>query len=66
MTFRIEPRFPECRECRFYSPRKFLSICLRCGAGEYFEERIDDPAAPTDGELMNLYRKMDRENAEED
>lgn len=63
MGFRIEPRFPECCDCRFYSPRKFLARCLGCGAGEYFEERTEAHEL-TENEAMDLYRKMDRENDE--
>lgn len=31
-----EPKFPECVSCRWARS----SCCSRCGAGEFFEERI--------------------------
>ena len=65
MVFRIEPKFPECRECQFYHPRRLLSRCLKCGAGEYFEERFDDREL-NETELMKLYTKMALDNDDTD
>lgn len=58
---RSEPRFLECVDCRFYSKTRVLPLCLRCGAGENFEEK-QDHREPTDAELMEIYRKMDHDS----
>lgn len=33
-----ELKFPECLECRWFGSKR----CRPCGAGEYFEEAIED------------------------
>lgn len=50
----IKLKFRECRECKF--ARSIL--CLRCGAGEFFEV-IDDFDGPTDEEIADAMREMD-------
>lgn len=63
MVFRIKPRFEECRDCRFYSPKRLLSRCLRCGVGEFFEERDPDTEL-SESDLMDFFKDME-ENDEE-
>jgi hypothetical protein len=58
---KVEPRFLECRDCKFYSKKRVYPRCLRCGAGEYFEERQEE-YEPSDEDLMQIYRKMDRDD----
>lgn len=59
---KYEPRFLECRDCKFYRvARPPFPLCLRCGAGEYFEEKNED-YTPSDNDLMEIYRKMDHED----
>jgi len=50
-------RFLECRDCRFLLRDRPSPICVRCGAGEFFEERIDD-RQPTESELMKILKGM--------
>lgn len=50
----IHERFPECVSCRWFRSGR----CVRCGAGEFFEELIADPEEPNDDELMQLYSEM--------
>jgi len=52
-----EMRFPECIDCLFFRPSKGSAECLKCGAGEYFEPKIDD-SDPDDNDLMSEFRKM--------
>ncbi len=54
----FEPRFDECRDCRFYQVSTFAKSCKMCGAGEFFEERTDS-RQPSDNELMDMLRNMD-------
>lgn len=37
-----EPKFPDCRRCRWFSRRAEPPICGECDVGEMFEERIRD------------------------
>jgi hypothetical protein len=65
-------RFDDCVSCKFFKPlrhRDYVArpsgICLRCGAGEFFEERFDD-FEPSDQEKMNLYFETEEpEDADE-
>ncbi len=64
MSFKPKaPRFSECRECRFYRYGNTSSKCGGCGAGEFFEEVIDD-FEPDDAELMEAFRSMTRDDDE--
>jgi Zn ribbon nucleic-acid-binding protein len=56
----VGARYPECKDCKHFDPTTLSIKCLRCGAGEYFEERIDDDD-PSDEEMMILYGKMSRD-----
>jgi len=59
----FEPRFPECRECKFYRPSRPSANCLRCGAGEFFEEKEPD-GEPDADELMRMYAEMDNDSGD--
>ncbi len=54
----FEPRFDECRDCRFYRVAAVATRCKQCGAGEFFEEK-DESGQPSDTELMDMLRNMD-------
>ncbi|SER26497.1 hypothetical protein SAMN05216548_11425 [Faunimonas pinastri] len=58
MNTRFKPKFEDCRDCRFYSPSRPSPLCVRCGAGEFFEERIDDDL-PDERELMTYLSRME-------
>jgi len=51
------PKFPECRDCKFFRPETGSVRCLPCGAGEYFEEKIED-RQPNVDELMEMFKNM--------
>jgi hypothetical protein len=55
---RFNGRHPECRDCKFFRPNIGSVHCLPCGAGEFFEEKIDDHQ-PDEEELMILFTHMD-------
>lgn len=50
-------RHPECSECKHFKPDTSSVHCLGCGAGEFFEEKIDDHT-PDDEELMEMFSHM--------
>lgn len=56
MKRKIQPKFTDCTNCRFFSRRVRQPICGECGCGEFFEVRVRG-RAPTDDELMSIYRK---------
>lgn len=39
---RIEPRFKECSDCRFYLPANTHRTCKGCDVGEFFEAEIEE------------------------
>lgn len=61
---RADQRHPECRDCRFFKPGRASAKCLPCGAGEFFEEKIE-PRELSDNELMELYAGMNYDNRDE-
>lgn len=54
---KINPRHPECLQCRKFDPERLNRHCLPCGAGEFFEEKVDDDS-PDDQDLMGMYEGM--------
>jgi hypothetical protein len=52
-----EMRFPECIDCKFFKPKRGSAECFSCGAGEYFEPKVDD-SDPDDNELMRAFGEM--------
>jgi hypothetical protein len=52
-----EMRFPECIDCKFFRPNRGSPECFSCGAGEYFEAKVDD-SDPDDNELMKAFGAM--------
>lgn len=58
-----EPRFDECLDCRFYHERRVHRNCLRCGAGEFFEEEIKEEEV-TDDDLFDMLKDWDNDDAE--
>lgn len=54
----IQLRFEECISCRWLQSGR----CVRCGAGEFFEESIEEPRELDDDELMQLYSEMTDED----
>lgn len=50
----IEPKFPECKECRFFNKRVELKQCRLCGSGEFFEEK-DESDDPRRASLTKLF-----------
>jgi hypothetical protein len=55
------PRHPECKICVHFRPETGSVHCLDCGAGENFEENIDDQQ-PDDDALMAIYANMEEAN----
>lgn len=51
-----EPKFPECTGCRFFSAKLDKPECRECGAGEFYEEKINTRQLSRD-ELMDIYRR---------
>lgn len=51
-----DPRFPECRDCRFFRYGNTSPKCGDCGAGESFEEIIDE-FDPDEDDLMQAFRR---------
>lgn len=55
------PKFPDCTDCKWFLRGRSSGrvnqnpICRECDAGEFFEQRVSN-RAPTDDELMSLYR----------
>lgn len=47
------PKFDDCTTCLHIDSKR----CRRCDNGELFEIRIDD-SAPTERELMRIYKDM--------
>lgn len=54
----VEPRHDECRTCVFFNARRLSAKCLRCGAGEFYEERVEEQALPDEDELRELFSKV--------
>jgi hypothetical protein len=50
-------KFPECKTCIRFSPEKLSPQCVRCDAGQFFEEKLDD-SAPDQNTLMKIFGKM--------
>lgn len=42
-------KFPECHSCAWFLDRR----CFQCGAGEFFEQEIDDEE-PSDLDVMEM------------
>lgn len=51
------PKYPECTICKNYRPETGHVRCLPCGAGEFFEEKIDD-RHPDNWVLMEMFKNM--------
>lgn len=51
-----ETKFEECTSCKFFNAEREHRNCKHCGVGEFFEEKVSD-RAPTDDELMMMFRK---------
>jgi hypothetical protein len=55
----FKPRHRDCPACKHFRPDRVSATCLPCGAGEFFEERIDEEDdEPSDGFLMTIYAGM--------
>ena len=54
---KLKPKFEDCRQCRFFNALVANPICGSCDNGEFFEERTRS-RAPSDNELMQIYRRM--------
>jgi hypothetical protein len=61
----VKPRHPECRDCKFFSSTSVSSRCLPCGAGEFFEEGIEERTPGID-ELFKTFRIMSEFNYDGD
>lgn len=48
-------RFPECKSCVSFNAKMISVNCLKCGAGEFFEERIREFMEVREGESQQLY-----------
>jgi hypothetical protein len=59
------PKFPDCTSCKIYRPETGAVKCLSCGAGEFFEEKVDDHQ-PNDNELMEMFRNMRGGNGDDE
>ena len=53
-----EPRHDDCRSCVFWNARRLNPNCLRCGAGEFYEEKIKEKALPDAEELQEIVAGM--------
>jgi hypothetical protein len=53
-----EPRHDDCRRCVFWNARRLNVNCLRCGAGEFFEEKVEEKALPDADELQEIVAGM--------
>lgn len=51
-----EPKFSDCTGCRYFNPRIVRPECRACGAGEFFEPKINT-RQPSNEELWDIYRK---------
>lgn len=58
---RFDGRFPDCMDCANFNPSKIKAKCFNCGAGEFFEEIIDDGEGRTDSDMFEEVRQMERE-----
>lgn len=55
----FKPRHKDCTSCKYFRPDRASAKCLPCGAGEFFEERVDaDNDEPSDAFLMSIYAGM--------
>jgi hypothetical protein len=61
MRHQPEPRFSECRECKFFKPFVNTRRCKQCGAGEFFEEKINENF-PNADDLMDIFKDMSEED----
>lgn len=57
MRREIEPKFEDCRGCRFFNPRKEARICGRCDVGEHFAE-ADKETELTEADAWELFAGM--------
>jgi hypothetical protein len=55
---RFTGRHPECRQCVHFKPNAGSIHCLNCGAGEFFEEKVDDEG-PDEDDLRIIFSSMD-------
>lgn len=37
----VKPKFPECKTCINFNPRRLNPICLSCDAGEHYDPKVD-------------------------
>ena len=51
-----EPKFPDCIGCKFYSTKFTRPECGECGAGEFFEPKINT-RQPSREELMDMLER---------
>ncbi|WLR90981.1 hypothetical protein [Shinella zoogloeoides] len=51
-----ETKFPECTGCRFFSAKFERPECRECGAGEFYEEKINT-RQPSRDELMDMLQR---------
>lgn len=56
-----EGRHPECVDCAFFKPSGPSVQCLGCGAGEFFEEAINDAMTADEEEMRRVFKQMDRD-----
>ena len=56
----FEPRFPECRDCKNFHPKRPTPPCLRCGAGEFFEEAFNEKE-PSEIDLIKMMKEWSNE-----
>jgi hypothetical protein len=55
----FKPRHKDCPSCKHFKVDRPSAKCLPCGAGEFFEERVDeDNGEPSDSFLMAIYAGM--------
>ncbi len=59
---RIEPRYPECRECTHCDVTRLVRACLGCKAGENFDPKIDDDE-PSEAALYGMLREWSHDDA---
>lgn len=52
-------RHPECPSCVHYSPKRIGATCIPCGAGEFFEERVDQHDYSESKMLINMANMKD-------
>lgn len=60
----IKQRHDECPSCVHHNPNRIVKQCLKCGAGEFFEEIIVE-TSPTEKELREFAADMNNDEEKE-